>query len=249
MILCVAYIYQDSLLATIRSLILTGSPRTDEIDYGVYFVYEDGYVNNDWSATGSYGRNRISSSPRTDYTNHAHSLNVDGDVYYDHVTWRSCGRSSPDIINLVRGFNVGDDGYIYDYGSNSVDFDSCGMRIFTEAKILFRSPDTNTIINNGIGAWYVTPDGVVGNNYTVGNSYGRKALRTFLMIFVHIMYAMMGILLVMIQQHGIPAGNTLRTSSTTTMRIVRARAVTLATIGVLTMPAGGVSRNFIFHYN
>lgn len=42
------------------------------------------------------------------------------------------GIISPDIINLVRGFNVGDDGYIYDYGSNSVDFDSCGNIFYSK---------------------------------------------------------------------------------------------------------------------
>ena len=47
-------------------------------------------------------------SPRTDYTNHAHSLNIDGDVYYDHVTWRSCGRS-PAFV-LPSSLFVSDDG-------------------------------------------------------------------------------------------------------------------------------------------
>ena len=70
------------------------SPYTND-SYSAWQVYPSGDVNVSVSfiVGGSCGRNRMSSSPRTDYTNHAHSLNIDGDVYYDHVTWRSCGRN------------------------------------------------------------------------------------------------------------------------------------------------------------
>lgn len=106
-------------------------------------------------------------SPSHTINNNAFDADPDGSVIssgYDYVGRGSCGKNhSPDIINLIRGFNVGNDGYIHDYGSNSVDFDSCGIN----------SPVTHSD-NTEYGAY---PNGDVNDYGAVRGSSG-GALRS-----------------------------------------------------------------------